>query len=283
MPEDLNIFFSFIHEDEEIAKSVRDELLDYCSGVKIYLSKSMTPGEELSKWIDEYIAKATLLFLFYIEPSNTWDWCLYEAGLFTGIAKENKNQRKVICLHSEKVKAPAPMRLLKTVDTSSKSLIDFLTSLYKDTDITGLEKPLNPDIQESKIKGLAEKIRKLISPKKQVVSYFYYCNYLEINIDNSLDCYKNRSIESATIKSDSKTLRIFGLEATNPEGKSWKWGDLCKIHKENHGNECVNNLEEALYEACEGRAFGKMQSTFRSVENDKIYRPVVDKKNVNIR
>lgn len=278
MSEELNIFFSFKHEDEKIAVSVKNGLLNYCSGVQIYLSKSMTTGDEWSKWIDEYIAKAKLLFLFYIEPSNTWDWCLYEAGLFTGIGRENKDQRRVICLHSEKVKAPAPMRLLKTVDTSIDSLKDFLTSFYKATDITGLEKPLNSNIQDSIIEGLAEDIHKLISPKKQIVADFNYCSYLKIHIDNSLDCYKNRSLGSATIESDSNTLKIFGLEATTPEGKSWKWDDIFKIYKEHHGNEFVNNLENALYEACEGRTFEKMQSTFRSVENEKIYRPVVDRK-----
>ncbi len=278
MSKELSIFFSFKLEDEKIAVSVRNALLNYCPGVNIYLSKSMTTGEEWSKWIDESITKAKLLFLFYIEPSNTWDWCLYEAGLFTGIGKKSEDQRRVICLHSEKVEAPAPMRLLKTVDTRLQSLKDFLTSFYKDTDITGLETALNPNIQESIIEGLAEDIHKLISPKKQVVTDFNYCNYLKIHIDNSLDCYKSRSLGEATIESDSHTLNIFGLEAATPEGKSWKWSDLCKIYEENHGNEFVNNLENALYEACEGKAFEKIQSTFRSVKHDKIYRPVIDRK-----
>ena len=107
MSDTLNIFISHKHEYETAAKTIKG-ILSKLGGrsVKCFLSEEITPGDDWYKWIGDRLAESNVLLLLFTEPSASWDWCLYEAGLFQSIG--GNDFRRVICLHSPQSDPPRP-------------------------------------------------------------------------------------------------------------------------------------------------------------------------------
>jgi hypothetical protein len=70
-----------------------------------------------------------LLLLLFTEPSKNWDWCLYEAGLFTSLGDEHS----VVCLYQPGGDSPRPLKSLQGVQVTVPQLQQFLRQLCTET------------------------------------------------------------------------------------------------------------------------------------------------------
>ena len=139
------VFISHKSRDK-YAATVIDGILRKAGGanLKVFLSERIEPGVEWSNEIWEKVKKADWLILLYTDPSDEWDWCLFEAGFFAGGGKTG-----LICLHTKDVIQPKPLQQWQSVHVNDEDEMEqFLKTLLTD---------LNPALVESK-----EDLRKLI-------------------------------------------------------------------------------------------------------------------------
>ena len=141
----INVFISHNHEDEEAAKTIKNKLSLYgADRLRFYLSAEITTGEGRLKWINEHLASSNVLLLLFTDPSATWDWCLYEAGLFARLDRsEGEQNRRVLCLHNPKTDPPPQLRHLQTVKVDKPRMKSFLKQLFGTAQLTGIEPPIN--------------------------------------------------------------------------------------------------------------------------------------------
>src|SRR5262245_23830916 len=107
----FTVFISHKHDDHALAVEVgkaleglaRPKLIDcFVSGSDI------SAGMDWRREIRNVLAKSHLLVLLYTAPSRSWDWCLYETGLYTRFDRADKNEvSSVVCLFSPGQASPS--------------------------------------------------------------------------------------------------------------------------------------------------------------------------------
>jgi hypothetical protein len=94
----INVFISHNHEDGEAAKTIKTTLSLYgANRLNFFLSEEITPGEDWFQWINEHLVTSNVLLLLFTDHSATWDWCLYEAGLFARLDRSEGEQNRRAC------------------------------------------------------------------------------------------------------------------------------------------------------------------------------------------
>jgi hypothetical protein len=101
--------------------------------------KRCQKGADWYKWIKDRLVESRMLLLLFTDNTGPWDWCLYEAGLFT---QWDDDQRRIICLHTGR-HPPAPLKHLQLVPALREEIALFLRQLLVETELTGLQSPLN--------------------------------------------------------------------------------------------------------------------------------------------
>lgn len=204
-----SVFISHKSRDKEAAQDIR-RLLMIPGGdsLHVFISERIEAGQEWSRQIRENLERADYLLLLYTDPTEEWDWCLFEAGFFVGRAKEKHNG--MICLHSTKHVPPKPLQQFQSIRVDEKDkLVDFLRKLF-----TGINRSLiesQEDIQnlaDNVVKVLVEKTVKL---EKSILKTDYITLHLGPSEVKGLQEAK-RIPETVVCESqETESLKIFGL------------------------------------------------------------------------
>jgi hypothetical protein len=130
-------------------------------------------------WADEIFDKlkrADWLLLLYTDPSEEWDWCLFEAGFFARSIKGT--EKRLICLHTLEDPPPMPVQGWKTVPvTDGKEMERFLKFLFMD---------INPKLTESKdkLQQLADLIAKAFQLEvRRMIKSKWYTKYVTLSMN----------------------------------------------------------------------------------------------------
>ena len=96
----VKIFISHKKIDADAATAIQKSLerLGTRDRLTVFVSEHITGGTDWFKWIQQSLAESDLLFLLYTDRTEDWDWCMYEAGLFTDLS--GPDTRKVVCIQS---------------------------------------------------------------------------------------------------------------------------------------------------------------------------------------
>jgi len=143
------VFISHKGKDKVAAAKIREDLNVY-GGLDIFLSERIGAGIPWAGEIWDSLNKADWLILLYTDPSEEWDWCLFEAGFFAGRAQQGEH--RLVCLHTTDVPPPMPLQHWQSVPvTDAEMLENFLRALF-----TGVR----PELVQSatKIQQLADEI-----------------------------------------------------------------------------------------------------------------------------
>jgi hypothetical protein len=132
-PDDrFRIFISHKHEDHDLALATHHALENLSSSIECFVSGvDIAAGADWKREIRAKLAQSHLLILLFTRPSRTWDWCLYETGLFTRFEAEDVSA--VVCIFSPDSGAPRPLANLQGVEARTDSVARFLTTLCKET------------------------------------------------------------------------------------------------------------------------------------------------------
>lgn len=126
----FHIFISHKHDDHDAAAGLADVLHGVDEQIKCFVSGSdLVAGTDWNAAIRSRLMESHLLLLLFSEPSKNWDWCLYEAGLFTSLGDEHS----VVCLYQAGGASPRPLKALQGVQVTVPELQKFLVQLCTQT------------------------------------------------------------------------------------------------------------------------------------------------------
>jgi len=262
----FNIFISHKHEDKRTAVGVKCAIERYGAGrVEIFLSEDIPSGTNWFKWIKERLSESELLILIFTDATITWDWPLYEAGLFTKL--DDLENQSVVCLHSKNLKPPRPLRHLQAVPAQVPQITHFLKELFIGAKLKGMSAPLNPAMadQPEELERAAHEIVDLISRRR--ISTDFFTKYLFVNIQVLKD---SRIPDDSKVTADGSTFEMFGLKKGD-----WVWGDIEAQAKKVEDQRWLAELINAISNAINGKLFTPIQSTLKSFLDSKRYRPII--------
>jgi hypothetical protein len=146
----LNIFISHKHEDNPAAVAVRDILAKYGGNqIQVFVSSDIPAGADWFECIRKQLIASNLLLLLFTDKRLSWDWCLYEAGMFTRL--DEVSYRRVICLHSPDLTPPEPLKHLQAVPAKTSDVIKFLRNLYGTNTYTQADQPINSYLTDEEL------------------------------------------------------------------------------------------------------------------------------------
>lgn len=278
MPTPLTIFISHKHDDALAAMAVKDTIGRYSGDqIDIFLSSTdIPPGTEWLPFIREKLAQSNLLLLLFTDATKAWDWCLYEAGMFTRL--EGEYYKKVICIHDPQSKPPKPLQHLQAVPATVDGLSKFLRDLLCETTLTQLDRPLNTYLckREEVLRESAEELAKVLTSQPSQLPPIYFGEYLSLRVADPTTILESLIPGDATVVDASqRCLELFDKKAPPPRVKSWSWKDLEQEAKRNRDQRWIRELAKAIYRASQGNLVEAIQATFCARRGGKTYRPIL--------
>jgi TIR domain len=263
----VKIFISHRAEDAALAKSIKKMMEVLAAGrLLFHISEEMPKGTDWYKWIKDRLVESRMLLLLFTDNTAAWDWCLYEAGLFT---QWDDDTRRIICLHTSR-QPPAPLNHLQSVPALGEEISLFLRQLLVETELTGLESPLNATLASNpaELKRAAEKIAKAM--RREAVRQDYLTRCILINIERPTRLVAEGIPDDAVIDSDAESLALF-----NKKMGKWTWGDLVGGSKEGAERRWIVELNRAVRQASSRSLVDPILATLRVRQTGRSYRPVL--------
>ena len=263
----VRIFISHKAEDAALARSIKKIMEGYAAGRLVFhISEEIPKGTDWYRWIKDRLIESRMLLLLFTDSTAPWDWCLYEAGLFT---QWDDDTRRIICLHTGR-EPPAPLKHLQSVPALGEEIALFLRQLLVETQLTRLESPLNASLASNpaELKRAAEKIAKAM--RRETVRQEYFTKYILINVERPVRLAAEGIPDDAVIASDAESLSLF-----NKKMGKWTWGDLVGSRKEGPDRRWISELNRAVSQASSRSLVGPILATLRVRQTGRSYRPIL--------
>jgi len=268
----VSIFFSYKKKDESAAKEVVGILRKLSAEkLKITYQAEFTNDIAGKKWRDQIqkaVKEANWFILLLPDPSDDWDWCLYETGLFE--AQFTMGDR-LICLHHPDTEVPNPIEgyhaVAATVPEVEKFLRMIMIAEHPIPGLSAINRAIEPDITL-----YAQSIVKAIRAPQKITVHEIFEPSVEIKIDSPMNLDDWESIDQARIIAANRAaLELFGFYQ-----KPVTWMDLINevINIDSNDNRWREELFHVIGRIGTGRMFDPVQAVFK-IANGKIYRPVV--------
>ncbi len=271
MGDKLNIFISHKHENEAAATAVK-QVLSSRGGrsVDVFMSEEIPAGDDWFAWIKTKLVESNVLLLMYTDPSLTWDWCFYEAGMFTGLKAEGNAVTRVICLYNPNYPPPTVLDRLQAVPATTAEVAELLTKLYGTTELTGQQEPINEYFaRDTKDVALAaEQICSAFSPPA-IEDSRNYTKYLDLLIKDPRQLTEKSIPADAIVKADPEALKIFGLGTGH-----WTWAELERQVAGNPDLRWLAELRRCIHLASKNFVFDPIQAVFHT-PNRGSYQPML--------
>ena len=128
----FRIFVSHKHEDHALAVVVQQALEGISPKIECFVSGvSIAAGADWNHEIRASLAHSHLLILLFTRPTATWDWCLFETGLFT--RHDTDDVSAVVCLSDPTETTPSPLANLQGIPARPDAVERFLGDLCRAT------------------------------------------------------------------------------------------------------------------------------------------------------
>jgi hypothetical protein len=237
----FHVFVSHKSDDKDLAILVADELRELAPDlIECWVSgQALTAGVDWERQIKKQLAQSHLLILLFTTPQHTWDWCLYEVGLF--VRFDADDVVSVACLFDPNGLPPAPLAQVQCVralpeDVAAQLVRPICTQTWNVSD-TWQRGALVPDVSDDVVIATAQRIaegftRSLAqsSPARSPDVYQYRpCHRIVLDLSGCAptDCRQALPRDARVVEgiddTTSYTLSLFRAH----DGKSaWSWGDL---------------------------------------------------------
>ncbi len=271
----VSVFFSYKKKDESAAKEIVTVLRKF-AGERLKITyaaefKGDIVGKHWRSKIREEIHHANWFILLFPDPSDDWDWCLYETGLFES---QFTSADSLICLHHPDTKIPNPIEGYQAVSATIPDVEAFLDTVYrKDNPVFGLD-AINPHVDDKDIEACAKRIVDAIRPPKSCIVQNIYEPWVLLKFENLLNLHGKKDLDKALLLNANKeALDLFDFDQ-----KPKTWGDLTSSLPKANGNFVDDRWQEELFHVIkkisEGRKFTPIQAVFKTM-GDKLIRPVI--------
>jgi hypothetical protein len=172
------VFVSHKVKEKAAAEEIR-RILKLYSGeaFDVFVSENIKAGTDWSSQILDNLKKADWLLLLYTDPSEDWDWCLFEAGFFAGCSKD-ATEHRMICLHTTSVQPPKPLEKWQSVPVTDGTMLEkFIKDLYSG---------INPELVNSprQLQSVANEIAGAFSLEvKRKTRTHWYTKYVTLSVN----------------------------------------------------------------------------------------------------
>ena len=231
--EKFRIFISHKHDDHDFAANLADALGGLSDKMKCFVSGTdLVAGSDWNAEIRSQLMVSHLLVLVFTAPSKNWDWCLYEAGLFTSLGDEHS----VVCLYQPQGASPRPLTTLQGVPVDPVAVQRFLHQLCEETWRVALkwrQGALEPTIATERLAAAAEQIVAGFPKAADTVQApsgnltHYPCHRVVLDLRAVSDVQGGIPREARVVEGDGATstftLSLFNLTRGLRERT---WGDL---------------------------------------------------------
>jgi hypothetical protein len=265
------VFLSHKERDEPAARRIKDELENLSGGMHIHLFEDIPGGTDYREWLNETFRSADLLILLYTDPTEEWDWCLFEAGWFTPLRSENR--RPVICLYNPEGDPPKPLGNLEAVKAERRELVSrFLHPLFRTKDFVEVTPLLNEHLTDEKLGQVADRIAAQIGPTQTISRY--YLDRIIIEASGKEVAEQGKVPDTAKVTAQDGRLDILELDQAQ-----FSWADFKGRAEETKGPGTfwIEELEAAILRVAEKRPPMVSTATFRGLRGGKIYRALLDR------
>jgi hypothetical protein len=191
-------------------------------------ASDVSAGSDWNIEIRSQLARSHLLILVFTEPSRNWDWCLYEAGLFTSIGMAE--DRSVVCLYEPQGAAPRPLSNLQGVPVQADAVQLFLTELCKETWRIAREWRLGalvPRVARGIVEQASAEIVEAFPGCGMADLTYHPCHRLVLDIGAIENVGAGIPHDALIVEGEGATsaftLTLFNLAHGQ---RAWTWGDL---------------------------------------------------------
>ncbi len=273
MDDKVRVFISYKREFGEAAREIAKILRSRGGrGIEVFLAAELAAGTDWFREIKKQLASSKLLLLLFTDPSKEWDWCLYEAGLFTDLRDTSRS--RIVCLHRTDAGRPDPLKHLQAVKADVASVKEFLKELFGKTTLTEQSEPLNTEFasDEASVANDAARICSLFNPSTKH-QWHYYTKYFELGIKDLATMRDGKIPDEATVMTkNQETFKLFGLIERDD---GWKWGDFKNaVRQACDDDRWIDELADAAHAASRTRDIPQIQATFTATDGN-IYHPIL--------
>ena len=277
----FTVFISHKHDDHALAVEVKNAMEGLKPGlIDCFVSDiDITAGVDWRRQIRSVLARSHMLVLLFTAPSNNWDWCLYETGLYTRFDRPEGGS--VVCMFNPGQASPSPLADLQGVPADIDKVRAFLHVLCRETwkmsddwRRGALASEIDPEQVEAAARAIAEAFRRSGS-----ASTYYPCHRVVLSLSESDDITSGIPESARVVEGPSDTsgytMSLFDLAGGT--GKR-TWGDLLRAVDGTEADwrrvldtHFLQALDEKLFAPIQGR----MRAGRTSRVAERFYRPIV--------
>lgn len=225
----FSVFLSHKHEDNALAIAVKNALEGLKPGhVDCFVSGvDITAGLDWRGEIRSALSRSHMLVLLFTAPSKNWDWCLYEAGLYTRFAQAEI--RSVVCLFNSRGASPSPLADMQGVPAENDKIRSFLELLCRHTwELSDDWRygPLAPDVTVEHLDEIAKQIASAFA-RAGSTSTYYPCHRIVLDLGEDDDVSAGIP-ESARVLEGPGETTGYTMSLFNLAGGAGRrtWGEL---------------------------------------------------------
>jgi hypothetical protein len=235
------VFVSHKSDDAELATVVAEELRSLAPDrIECWVSgEELTAGSSWDREIKRQLAQSHLLLLLFTTPRHTWDWCLYEVGLF--LRFENDDVTAVACLYDPNGAPPAPLNHVQcvraTADAVERQLLRPLCTQTWQMSDTWQRGALLAEVSDEAVTDAAERIAskfrhvlKRGEPDRSEAVYSYKpCHRVVLDLERcgAPSAWRGIPRQARVIEGrDATTSYTLSLFRAHDGHSGWTWGDL---------------------------------------------------------
>jgi hypothetical protein len=273
----FKVFISHKHEDHALAVAVKRAFEDLNPGrIDCFVSGvDITAGMDWRREIRSVLGQSHLLVLLFTAPSKNWDWCLYEAGLYTRF--ERPVASSVVCLFNPADASPSPLADLQGVPADTEPVRAFLELLCRRTlDLSDDWRygALAPDVTLEQLDVAANAIAGAFE-RAGSASTYYPCHRVVLAFTESDDISagiaETARVVEGPVDTTSYTMSLFDLASGT--GKR-TWGDLLRA-VEGHDAPWRHELDRNFLRALEEKLFAPSQASLPAGDRGRCYTAIL--------
>ncbi|MEP7112106.1 MAG: toll/interleukin-1 receptor domain-containing protein [Ilumatobacteraceae bacterium] len=281
IPDDkFRVFISHKHEDHELATTVDKALRSVSSSVECFVSgANIGAGTDWNREIRESLKRSHLVVLLFTNPTQNWDWCLYEAGLFTRLDEEDVHA--VVSLFHPEGSAPRVLQNLQGVPAGQSQLREFLESLCKSTwrvSDDWRKGPLNSRVRPEVLQAAAAQIEDAFPPSRSHATH-HPCHRLLLDLSTASASSDGIPDDALVVEgpgaTETYTLSLFQVASGE---RSRTWGELIAA-LDGADAPWRRQLDRRFAAALRGELFAPTTATLRAFALEqrqrRHYRPII--------
>lgn len=273
----FQIFVSHKHADREVADTVKSELEKLSPSIRCWVSgQDISAASEWRREIRNGLGDSHLLILLFTTPAHTWDWCLYEVGLFTRFDVDDVSS--VVCLFDPSTQTPGPLAHVQGVPAEAvriqhSLLVPLMRETWRVSD-DWLRGPLAPEIDDAELEAAATAIASAFRGAVQGDDTYHPVHRIVLDLTDR-DCGggipANATVREGVGATTGFTLSLFG-RAEGPRPRTW--GEIVAAI----GGERAQwrrQLDEHFDAVCREDLFESMNEPFATWSRDRMFRPII--------